>query len=264
VGGVIALPPMKKNSRFSSAGTIVGAAMAILAMAPGGARAAAQDAEIPGGTPPPVEPVRLVYPYEQALAGVQGDAVVQFNIDADGFAREVSVVNASQPAFGLAAKSMIAALRFAPVVQGGKAVPRMGLKQEDRFNRDSLDAGARAMIDELKKAQPAIAKARELDQVPPKLAKYVNPVFPQAMLDTGGTGGEAVIECIIDATGHVQLPRIISATTDDCGWAAATAVLRWEFAPPTRGGKPVATRMRIPLEFVRPKAGPATPAASGT
>lgn len=217
------------------------------------AQAADHEADSSGGAPAPLEQIPVVYPYDLAMAGVEGDAVVQFNIDVNGFVGELVVVSATKPAFGLAAQSMVAAERFAPLIQDGKPVARTGLKQDVRFNRDSLDAGAVAMIDELKKPQPDITRARELDKVPPKLVKMVNPIFPQAMLNGGSKGGEAVIECIIDANGRVQLPRIISATTDDCGWAAATAVLRWEFAPPTKGGKAVATRMRIPLEFMPPK-----------
>jgi len=229
--------------RLVRAAAVTGAASSLLLLA---ARAA-------DGVPPPVEPAPLVYPYDLALAGTEGSATVQFNIDTEGYAREVTVVDATQPAFGLAAKAMVEAERFAPRLESGKAVMQTGLKQEVRFTRDRLDAGAEAMLAELKKPQPDFAKAKELDKLPPPLLKAVKPVFPQSLLGST-TQNEAVIECIIDSTGHVQLPRIISATTEDCGWAAATALLAWEFAPPTKAGRPVATRMRIPLEFVPPKA----------
>jgi TonB family protein len=226
---------------------------AAVALAPNRALAA----EAAGGVPTPLEQIPVVYPYDLAMAGVEGDAEVQFNIDADGVTREAAVVSASRPAFGLAAKGMIEALHFAPSIRDGKPVARTGLKQEVRFAIASLDADTKALLDELKKPQPGITRARELDTVPPKVKRAVNPVYPQSLLagaGEGAKGGEAVIECIIDANGRVQLPRIISATTEDCGWAAATALLRWQFAPPTKGGKAVATRIRIPLEFVPPKA----------
>jgi len=238
---------MNKLCRPALADWFLTAAACSLALGPGLARAAE-------AAPRPVEAVPLVYPYDQALAGTEGSATVKFNIDAGGFAREVTVADATQPAFGLAAKAMVEAERFAPAVEDGKPAARPGVQVEVKFNRDSLDAGARAMIEEVKKPQPDFAKPRELDQMPPRLLKAVNPVFPQAMLNAGGKGGEAVVECIIDSQGRVQLPRIISATTEECGWAAATALLRWEFAPPTKGGKPAAFRIRIPLEFVPPKA----------
>jgi len=225
---------------------LVIAAACSLALAAGPARAAE-------AAPKPVESVPLVYPYDLALAGTEGSATVKFDIDAGGYAREATVTEATQPAFGLAAKAMVETERFAPAVQDGKPVARPGVQQEVKFTRDSLDAGARAMIEELKKPQPDFAKPRELDQMPPKLLKRVDPVFSRAML-AANTKGEAVVECIIDSQGRVQLPRIISATTEECGWAAATALLQWQFTPPTKGGKPAAFRIRIPLEFMPPKA----------
>jgi TonB family protein len=243
--------------RFSSSLCLARLALfaAVVAVAPN-KMSAADQGENTGGVPTPLEQIPLVYPYDLAMAGVEGSAVVQFNIDADGYVGEVAVVNASQPAFGLAAKAMIEAQRFAPLEQDGKAVARTGLKQEVRFTTAGLDADTRALLDELKKPQPDITRARELDAVPPKLTTAVNPIYPHSLLTSVGQaakGGEAVIEFIIDRQGRVLLPRIISATTEDCGWAAATALLRWKFQPPTKGGKAVATRIQIPLEFVPPK-----------
>lgn len=236
---------MEKISRPALAHFLIGTAAFSLALAAGPARAAE-------AAPKPVESVPLVYPYDLAMAGTEGTATVKFNIDADGYAREVTVVDATQRAFGLAAQAMVATERFAPAVEDGKPVARPGVQQEVKFTRDSLDAGARAMMEEVKKPQPDFAKPRELDQLPPKVLKMVDPVFPQALL-AANTKGEAVVQCIIDSQGRVQLPRIVSATTEECGWAAATALLRWQFAPPTKGGKPAAFRIAIPLEF-EPKA----------
>jgi TonB family protein len=64
-----------------------------------------------------------------------------------------------------------------------------------------------------------------------------------------GISGEATIEFVVDGNGKVQLPRIVSSTQWEFGWAAATALLRSEFTPPRKGGEPAATRMRIPVMF---------------
>jgi TonB family protein len=239
--------------KFASSPCLAGLALVAVVLAGAPTRISAADRNENAGVPTPLEPIPVVYPYDLAVAGVEGDAVVQFNIDAEGFAREVTVASASRPAFGLAAKGMVEAQRFAPLVQDGKAVARTGLKQQVRFTIAGLDADTREMLDELKKPQPAIAKARELDEMP-KYSKTVNPVYPQSLLAEANKNGEAVIACIIDQNGRVRLPRIVSASTEDCGWAAATALLRWEFVPATKGGKAVATRIQIPLKFMPPKA----------
>ena len=65
--------------------------------------------------------------------------------------------------------------------------------------------------------------------------------------------GQAEIEFIIDNTGHAQLPRIVTSTRDDFGWAAATAVSRWQFTAPTMNSQPVDVLVTVPIEFSPPE-----------
>jgi outer membrane biosynthesis protein TonB len=55
----------------------------------------------------------------------------------------------------------------------------------------------------------------------------------------------------------VRLPRIISATDPAFGFAAAQAVFGWQFKPPTKGGQPVVTKVRIPFGFEDKPSAPA-------
>lgn len=80
----------------------------------------------------------------------------------------------------------------------------------------------------------------------------VQPIYPRALL-TEKPGGQAKIEFIIDANGRVRLPRVVTASRDEFGWAAATAVSQWVFARPLRGGQPVEVRVSMPFDFVPPK-----------
>ena len=48
------------------------------------------------------------------------------------------------------------------------------------------------------------------------------------------------------------LPRIVTATQPEFGWAAATAITQWVFKAPYRGGEPVDVKVRIPFRFVAP------------
>jgi outer membrane biosynthesis protein TonB len=66
------------------------------------------------------------------------------------------------------------------------------------------------------------------------------------------------VEFVVDHAGHAQLPRIVSSTDPDFGWAAATAVGRWQFTIPTKEGKPVDVLVRVPLVYnpqIPPSAG---------
>ena len=66
----------------------------------------------------------------------------------------------------------------------------------------------------------------------------------------------ALIEFIVDREGHAQLPRIVSSSDADFGWAAATAVARWQYSAPTRKGKNADVFVRVPIEFVPAKTTP--------
>jgi TonB family protein len=74
------------------------------------------------------------------------------------------------------------------------------------------------------------------------------PIYPAALKEEK-IAGRAEVEFVIDRTGRARVPKILSATRDEMGWAAATAISQWLFEPPTRGGEPVDVRVRIPLDF---------------
>ncbi len=199
--------------------------------------------------------VEAVYPYELALKGVEGQAALQFNVDPDGQAQDVIVAGATEPEFGFAAKAMLEAWRFEPVRDGDDPAWAKGQTLVVRFEAASgdvaLDATARRLLTELRKEKPTIGGAGSLDGVPWAL-KTAKPVYPRDLLKGKDIAGTATIDFIVDEKGKVQLPRIVSASQWEFGWAAATAVLRFEFTPPTKAGTPTAVRMRIPVVFKVP------------
>ena len=200
------------------------------------------------------ERVLAVYPYELALAGVEGEAELQFDVDADGLAQDIIVVRANEPAFGFAAKAMLEAWQFEPVRASQQTLT---VRFASASSDVALDASARALLAELKKEKPDITKGSALDGVP-WAVKTVKPLHPRDLMKRDGVSGEATIDFLVDRNGKVQLPRIVSSTQWEFGWAAATALLRFEFTPPQKGGQPTAARMRLPIVFrlpARPKEG---------
>ncbi|HUJ43592.1 MAG TPA: TonB family protein [Opitutaceae bacterium] len=193
-----------------------------------------------------------VYPYELAMAGVEGEVELQFNVDSGGLARDIVVVRANEPAFGFAAQAMLEAWQFEPRTEKGRPVQQTLKVRFDSASSDvALDASARELLAELKKEKPDITKANALDGVP-WAVKTVKPIYPRNLLKASGVSGEATIDFLVDRNGKVQLPRIVSSTQWEFGWAAATALLRFEFTPPMRAGEPTATRMRLPIKFLPP------------
>jgi TonB family protein len=62
-------------------------------------------------------------------------------------------------------------------------------------------------------------------------------------------GGKVVVEFVVDKTGRVMLPRIVSASGLGFGYAAVQAIATWRFEPPTSGGNPTMARAQVPFAF---------------
>ena len=99
----------------------------------------------------------------------------------------------------------------------------------------------------MEKQPEKIATLGELDQ-PLKPRSRRPPVYPTA-LEQAGQDGEATIEFFVDKNGDAQLPRILSSTAPEFGYAAVQAVATWRFEVPRKGGKPVVARAQIPIGF---------------
>lgn len=212
--------------------------------------------------PKPVLTSAPVYPFELLEQKIKGSALIVFVIDPAGHTRQVIVREASRPEFGAAAAAMISAWEFEPARKNGQPCWAMLSKKQifDRADRDSpVNASAERLL-KARKKDPAsvLADLRQLDRVP-KARYQPSPVLPDAMC-VKPVAAKAEIEFIIDRTGRAQLPRVRSATREDFGWAAATAVARWIFAPPTKNGKPVDVKVVVPVAYEpSSEAGPPPP-----
>ncbi len=97
-------------------------------------------------------------------------------------------------------------------------------------------------------ATPPSGTAANTRDVPPKAVCLVPPKYPFELHKAGLTG-EALIEFVVSASGEVTEARVISATHPLFGAAAVNAVLKSKFTAALRSGKPVNTRMRMPMFF---------------
>lgn len=82
----------------------------------------------------------------------------------------------------------------------------------------------------------------------PKVVFQVNPQYPMEM-KVRGVEGRAVVEFIVANDGTVRDIKIVSASEEVFGPAAAAAIEKWRFEPGLKDGVPVATRMQIPMGF---------------
>jgi TonB family protein len=208
----------------------------------------------PDGTPPSVAPepvviVDPVWPYETLIKGEGGSAVVSFKVNETGSVSEAEVQEATQPEFGQALVAAVEAGNFNRPIENNRVV-RVALARKWEFKAVPMDASDSDPMARLVLAmrRGEIAGAKGLDA---KLAPIyrVRPDYPRALKARGGPAGRAEIEFVVDRDGRVRLPRIVTATEPELGWAAATAVAQWIFTPPKRGGEPVDVKVKIPMDF---------------
>jgi TonB family protein len=186
-----------------------------------------------------VSAVNPVFPYEMAVAETRGRAEVVFDLDSTGRVEHMTVVSCDHPELAEALRAMGEACRFTGAFKDRKAIGYQLRRPQDfapfaEFL--SFDSRTKKLLELLRSGGGGIVAVGELDAKPAPIYRP-GPVYPQALL-AARTAGSAEIEFFIDPDGRAQLPRIVSASQPEFGWAAATAVQQWYYDPPRRQGKP--------------------------
>lgn len=210
----------------------------------------------PDGRPPDAVPVvdaapEPVYPYDRLLAGESGQAVATCTVLGTGNIDQLELKSATQPDFGAALLAAIQTWRFLPATSGGHGVdvPLMVTwsflapvgDNVDKLDPDFVSAVATVRSNGVAPANHLTSPLRPIFRQPPR--------YPGSLEGADRTPGAATVEVIITPDGRMRLPRIISATKPEFGWAAATAVNQWCFTPPMRDGKPATLRIQVPFKF---------------
>lgn len=86
------------------------------------------------------------------------------------------------------------------------------------------------------------------EERPPRPLKVSRPVYPAA-LRLNKTEGEALVEFVVDPTGLVRDSHVVRSTHPGFAELSVAAVRTWRFEPGYKGGRPVYTRMQIPIRF---------------
>ncbi len=192
-----------------------------------------------------------IYPHELRKKGVYGKAMATALIGPLGHVVAVKVRSADHEEFGLALCAALEGFSFDPPLKNGKATSQL-INLEQKFNSGELpdDEGDDLMA--LEKRHPEeVISAKLLDE-PLEVISAKPPLYPTGMAQSVGTG-EALIEVLIDKTGHARLPRVITASDPAFGYAGVQALASWQFRPPHQNGRPVVSLVRIPLAFKQSK-----------
>ncbi|HEX4447991.1 MAG TPA: TonB family protein, partial [Polyangiaceae bacterium] len=114
------------------------------------------------------------------------------------------------------------------------------------------DAGMSAIAD----PPPAVPPSATAPAVAgPVVVERVDAVYPPSAL-ADRKQAEVVLTVTVDTEGHVPRVDVAESAGDDFDEAAMVAMRRWTFVPAMRGGKPVASRIRVPFRFAPPAPAP--------
>ena len=204
----------------------------------------------PAATPQPLFAADPVWPHALLMQGGSGEADVEFTVDETGRVKDLKLRSASRPEYGAAALAALETWQFRPAIASGRTVA-VPLWKKVEFAAVAPDAvGTWETLVQAARAG-TISEASGLDRPLTPLFR-VPPVYPTALLAAGRPKGSAEIEFVIARDGRARLPRIVSATHEEFGWAAATAIAQWVFQEPRRAGVTVDVKVRIPVTFTPP------------
>lgn len=201
----------------------------------------------------PAEPLNValaVYPYDLLRENQKGEATVAVTVDQKGQLTDARIMTASAPEFGSAALAAVEQFTFAPASKAGSPIEsafRVELKFVPFPSQPLVQPPDIQLLKKERQQPESIVNGSKLDR-PLKVVSQKGATVPLAMRNKS-TSGKALVEFLIDETGNVALPRIVSADSPEFGYAAVQAVSQWRFEPPTLAGRKVTTRARIPFNF---------------
>jgi len=82
----------------------------------------------------------------------------------------------------------------------------------------------------------------------PEAVRQQDPIYPWPAKQTGETG-EVVVTFVVDESGRVLNPHVVSSTDQIFEEPTVRAIGQWRFAPGTVHGVPVRFRMSVPVAF---------------
>jgi TonB family protein len=206
-------------------------------------------------------PLRITQPFAATFPPVllaegitSGQVRAVIHIDAEGKLADFLVVAYTHRELATELAGNLREWQFEPARDRGEAA---GTRTEIVFNFEAkgavLSLTAVNSANALNRWIPAevvslVCHLGELDQ-PLVAIQTVRPVHPGPRLQPARPTGSAVIDFYVDAEGRPRMPVVARATHEAFGARAVDALARWRFSSPSRGGKPVAVRVRQTFLF---------------
>lgn len=208
--------------------------------------------ETPKITEPPVPVYRVTpdYPLAMYRAGIAGEVLIEFIVDAEGNVRETYPVRSSHPAFRGEAVLAVSQWRFRPGTVNGEPVANK-MRVAIFF---SLPASVQRLwkIDRPKTFPDSVPEEMRWDEAP-VLREYQPPAYPRIAL-MGKMKGRVEIGMVIGKSGRVIKTMTIRGRHEPLMGAATAAVESFVFEAARKNGAPSGAMVKMTFDFGKSKA----------
>jgi len=204
------------------------------------------------------EPMKIVelhnpiHPRSLMEVGVsKGYAEVLMKVDEAGQLEDWFVTAYSHKEFADSVVRAMKTWKFMPATMNGEAI---GAITQVRFVFEAVGTvitqNAATQMDAYryrieKLFSYKLAGLKDIDRLPVPVT-MPSPAYPEKL---SKRGGQVLLDFIIDETGKVRLPSVVSADHAELAELASMAVKNWTFEPPRQKGRPVAVRVQQRFDF---------------
>ena len=224
--------------------------LVVAALLTGGATLPAVETADGEAVKPPVPTKRVmpVHPIELQKKLINGQALGECLVTETGIVKEVKVVTASEPEFGLAAEEALWQWEFKPGEVAGLPVSmRLQVPFDFKITVEMLIESAlkRKVFLEIK---DLVIPASELPAWP-RAMQILLPKYPES-LKGSGKYGKAVVSFVINKEGKVLNPTIVKSTYPEFNLPALATAARLEFPPQVMAnGEHIYVSMIVQFDF---------------
>jgi TonB family protein len=190
---------------------------------------------------------RPAFPAELKNTSVlDGYATLALSIQPDGAIDDAVVLEASHVAFADAMLEVVPLWRFAsaPEMLPRREVLRFEFKQQGVITTLSHRESSKAAFPNPMTPIRTVTTT-QLTNAPQRVSQLKSHVNSMSVKNSG----KVSVSYVIDTSGKVRVPVVLSSTSPELGLAAITMVKEWRFAPTVKDGVPVLVEDTRALTF---------------
>ncbi|MFT3782908.1 MAG: TonB family protein [Nibricoccus sp.] len=199
-----------------------------------------------------IQTAHPLYPTRMLHEGIStGSVRVVLQVNASGQLVDHLFVAYTRRAFADEVLRVVKKWKFEPAYSNGEPVDTVvdlafnfevnGVLLVERFGCDL------PVFDAFREYEYTACNLKNLDQIPTPV-NIVNPTYPKDWVDKGIVG-KVAIDFYIDETGKVRFAAAPAGSNEMLAGIAVAAVNKWQFAPPTRKGRPVLVHAQQVFDF---------------